>query len=632
MSYLQSIKSPKDLKQLNTVQLNELAAELREKIIDVVSKKGGHLAPSLGAVELIIALHYIFNTPVDKIIWDVGHQAYAHKLLTGRAGMFDTLRQLGGISGFPKRAESEYDVFGTGHASTSISSALGIVAARKIKGEDFKVIAVIGDGALTGGIALEGLNNAGHLKEDILIVLNDNKMSIDKNVGAFRKYLNKISAMPIYHKLRYDVWELINKIPSTLVDEKIKELAHKIGDGMKNLVVPTMLFEELGFEYFGPINGHDMNELLDIFARVSRIKGPKVVHVLTKKGKGYIHAEGDPTHFHGLGTFDKLTGISKKEKTPPSYSRVFGDIMIELAAKDEHVIAITAAMPQGTGLDRFAKRFPDRFFDVGIAEQHAVTFAAGMATEGMRPFVAIYSTFLQRAYDQIIHDVCLQHLPVVFCMDRGGIVGEDGPTHHGTFDLSYLRLIPRMVIMAPKDEIELRDMMYTAHQYQEGPIAMRYPRGKVRGLRPHKKPALIPIGTSEKLREGTDILILAVGSMVHPALEAAKKLQKKNISAAVINARFIKPLDGALIAQEQKGKKLLVTVEENALQGGFGSGVLEFLREEGSRIRVINIGIPDTFIEHGNAETLRKKLGLTAEGIAERITAALPKKPGKKSR
>jgi 1-deoxy-D-xylulose-5-phosphate synthase len=621
MAYLESIKDPKDLKKLDIQQLLDLAGELREKIIDVVSQKGGHLAPSLGTIELTIALHYVFDAPVDKIIWDVGHQAYAHKLLTGRLAQFNTIRQFGGISGFPKREESEYDVFGTGHASTSISSALGIVAAREIKGEQFKVIAVIGDGALTGGIALEGLNNAGHLKKDILIVLNDNKMSINKNVGAFRRYLNKISAMPIYHKLRYDVWELINKLPSTLVDEKIIELARKIGDGMKNLIVPTMLFEELGFEYFGPINGHNMNELLDIFARVSRIRGPKVVHVLTKKGKGYTPAEGDPTHFHGLGTFDKLTGLSKKAKGPPSYSKVFGDIMIELAENNEDIIAITAAMPTGTGLDEFAARFPDRFFDVGIAEQHAVTFAAGMATEGLKPVVAIYSTFLQRAFDQIIHDVCLQNLPVIFCMDRGGLVGEDGPTHHGTFDLSYLSIVPRMVVMAPKDEIEFRDMMYTAIQYEKGPIAMRYPRGKVRGLRPRKKVNILPIGKSEKLKEGKDVLILAVGTMVYPSLDAADVLEKQHISTSVINARFIKPLDIELITKEVKGKKLLVTVEENALRGGFGSNVLESLREQGSKTKIIRIGIPDAFVEHGSPVILRKNLGLTGEGIVERISS-----------
>ena len=457
-------------------------------------------------------------------------------------------------------------------------------------------------------------------------MLNDNKMSINKNVGAFRKYLNKISAMPIYHKLRYDVWELINKIPSTLVDEKIKELAHRIGDGMKNLVIPSMLFEELGFEYFGPINGHDMSELLDIFSRVSRIKGPKLVHVLTKKGKGYTPAEGDPTHFHGLGKFDRLSGLSKKSTGPPSYSKVFGDIMIELAEKDERVIAITAAMPTGTGLDEFAERFPERFFDVGIAEQHAVTFAAGIATEGLKPVVAIYSTFLQRAFDQIIHDVFLQNLPVIFCMDRGGIVGEDGPTHHGTFDLSYLSIIPRMVIMAPKDEIEFRNMMHTATQYEKGPIAMRYPRGKVRGLRPRKKASILPIGKWEKLKQGTDVLILAVGSMVYPSLDAAKALEKQHISTSVINARFIKPLDAELITEETKGKKLLVTVEENVLRGGFGSAVLEFLKEQGSKKRIIRIGIPDAFVEHGNPDILRKNLGLTAEGITERIASFLSNK------
>ncbi|TET16827.1 MAG: 1-deoxy-D-xylulose-5-phosphate synthase, partial [Candidatus Cloacimonadota bacterium] len=604
MQYLNTISSPKDLKKLDVQALVILAKEIREKIIDIVSATGGHLAPSLGVIELTIALHYVFDAPRDKIIWDVGHQAYAHKLLTGRLENFDTLRQYGGISGFPKREESEYDVFGTGHASTSISSALGIVAAREMRGKHFHVIAVIGDGALTGGIALEGLNNAGHLKKDFLIVLNDNKMSIDKNVGAYRRYLNRISSIPIYHKLRYDVWELINKIPNSLVDEKVKKLAHKIGDGMKNLVVPTMLFEELGFEYFGPVNGHNTADLLDIFSRIKRIKGPKFVHILTKKGKGYTPAEGDPTRFHGLGKFNKLTGHSRKSNGPPSYSKAFGNMMIEFARNNDRIVAITAAMPQGTGLDEFAKEFPDRFFDVGIAEQHAVTFAAGIATEGMRPVVAIYSTFLQRAFDQIIHDVCLQHLPVIFCMDRGGIVGEDGPTHHGTFDLSYLRIIPDIVVMAPKNEIEMKDMLYTALNYEKGPIAMRYPRGNVYGLPEKEKPEMIPIGKGEVLQKGNDVLIVSVGSMVYPSMEAAKILSEKNINTAVINARFVKPLDKELLLKESEGKKLIVTVEENAVIGGFGSALLELMQKNNVKKKIITIGIPDKFIEQGNPELL----------------------------
>jgi len=628
MKYLKDITSPKDLRNLDIQQLTILAHEIREKIIDVVSKKGGHLAPSLGTIELTIALHYVFDAPRDKLIWDVGHQAYAHKLLTGRLNKFDTLRQKGGISGFPKREESEYDVFGTGHASTSISSALGIVAARELKGEDFKVVAIIGDGALTGGMALEGLNNAGHLQKEILIVLNDNKMSIAKNVGAFRRYLTKISAIPIYHKLRYDVWELINKLPSTIVGEEIKELTHKIGDGLKNLIVPTMLFEELGFEYFGPINGHNISNLIDIFSKVNRIRGPKLVHVVTKKGKGYTPAEGDPTHFHGLGKFNRTTGLSERGNAPPSYSEVFGNIMVELAQQDNKIVAITAAMPTGTGLDNFALRFPARFFDVGIAEQHAVTFAAGLATEGMKPVVAIYSTFLQRAFDQLIHDVCLQNLPVVFCMDRGGIVGEDGPTHHGTFDLSYLRIVPNMVVMAPKDEVELKDMLYTAVNYEKGPTAIRYPRGKVFGLPQKRNPEMTPIGRGELIRKGKDVLIIAVGSMVYPSLDAAKILSESDIDTAVINARFIKPLDGELIKQEIEGKKLIVTVEENAVKAGFGSAVLEFLEEIDVKKNIINIGIPDKFIEQGSPELLKEVLGLCSEGIAKKIIEYINKGRG----
>ncbi|TES91193.1 MAG: 1-deoxy-D-xylulose-5-phosphate synthase [Candidatus Cloacimonadota bacterium] len=619
MKYLENIVSPRDLEKFDISELKIIAQEMREKIIDVVSKNGGHLAPSLGVIELTIALHYVFDAPKDKIIWDVGHQAYAHKLLTGRLKEFDSLRQHGGISGFPKREESEYDAFGTGHASTSISSALGIVAARELKGEKFEVVAVIGDGALSGGIALEGLNNAGHLKKNILIVLNDNKMSIAKNVGAFRRYLTKISAIPTYHKLRYDVWELLNKLPSSIVSEDIKELAHKIGDGLKNLIVPTMLFEELGFEYFGPVDGHNISDLIDIFSKVKRIRGPKVVHIITKKGKGYTPAESDPTHFHGLGKFDKTTGLSVSDDGPPSYSTVFGDIMVEIAQKDTKIVAITAAMPTGTGLDNFASKFPERFFDVGIAEQHAVTFAAGLATEGMKPVVAIYSTFLQRAFDQIIHDVCLQNLPVIFCMDRGGLVGEDGPTHHGTFDLSYLRLIPNMIIMAPKDEIELKDMLYTAVEYGKGPIAIRYPRGKVQGLPPKKNPEMIPIGKGELLKEGKDILIIAAGSMVYPSLDAAKILSERGLSTAVINTRFIKPLDNALIKKELEEKKLIVTVEENAVKAGFGSSITEFLLSINAKNRILNIGIPDRFIEQGNPELLRKNLGLTSSGIAKRV-------------
>jgi len=618
MQYLNNILSPKDIKKLDIHEIKILAEELRTKIIDVVAKTGGHLAPSLGAVELTLALHYVFDAPEDKIIWDVGHQSYAHKLLTGRFENFDTLRQFGGISGFPKREESEYDVFGTGHASTSISAALGIVAARDLKREKFKVVAVIGDGALTGGMALEGLNYAGHLEKNILIVLNDNKMSIAKNVGAFKRYLTKISAIPTYHKLRSDVWELVNRLPTAIVSSETKELAHKIGDGLKNLIVPTMLFEELGFEYFGPVDGHNISDLIDIFSKVKRIKGPKLVHVLTKKGKGYSPAETDPTHFHGLGKFNKDTGLSEKGNGAPSYSKVFGNFVSEFAETDERIVAITAAMPQGTGLDTFAEEFPERFFDVGIAEQHAVTFAAGLATEGMKPIVAIYSTFLQRAYDQLIHDVCLQKLPVIFCIDRGGIVGEDGPTHHGAFDLSYLRIIPNMIIMAPKDEIELKHMLFTAINYEKGPIAIRYPRGKVLGLK-QEKAQNIPIGKGELLKNGNTIILIAIGSMVYPSLEAAKLLDAKGMSTTVINARFVKPIDIELIEKHIGNKKLIVTVEENALAGGFGDAVLKVIHNLSLRKDVLTIGIPDRFIPHGDSSLLKDTIGLNPRGIVKKV-------------
>jgi len=618
MEYLNKIRSPKDIKKLDVKELRVLANELRAKIIDVVAKNGGHLAPSLGTVELTLALHYIYDAPEDKIIWDVGHQAYAHKLLTGRLESFNTLRQYAGVSGFPKREESEYDVFGTGHASTSISAALGIVAARDIKKQKFYVVAIIGDGALTGGMALEGLNNAGHLKKNILIVLNDNEMSIAKNVGAFRRYLTKITAIPTYHKLRYDVWELVNKLPTAIVSEETKELAHKIGDGLKNLIVPTMLFEELGYEYFGPVDGHNISDLIDIFSKVKRIKGPKLVHIITKKGKGYSPAETDPTHFHGLGKFNKDTGLSEKTNGPPSYSEVFGKFVSEFAELDKKIVAITAAMPQGTGLDTFAEKFPERFFDVGIAEQHAVTFAAGLATEGIKPVVAIYSTFLQRAYDQIIHDICLQKLPVTFCLDRAGIVGEDGPTHHGTFDLSYLRIIPNMIVMAPKDELEFKDMLFTALNYGKGPVAIRYPRGKIMGLK-ERKARNIPIGKSELLKDGNTVVLIAIGSMVFPSFEAANLLDAQGIKTAVINARFIKPIDAELIKENIEGKQLIVTVEENALAGGFGDAIMELLREINVKSNIMNIGIPDRFIPHGDSSLLRETLGLTPAGIAKKV-------------
>jgi len=540
---LERVNFPSDVKGLSIKELQELASDLRKEIIRVTSKNGGHVAPNLGAVELVIALAYVFDQPVDKVIWDVGHQAYAHKLITGRKKAFDTLRQYGGISGFLKRDESIYDVFGAGHASTSISAALGFSVSRDMKKEDHHIVVVVGDGALTGGMALEGLNQLGHLRKNMLIILNDNKMSISQNVGGLKNYLIKLQSEPVYNRLKDDVWDLLGKLPPGL-SQKAREAASKVSEGLKNLLVPNLLFEELGIRYFGPIDGHNIPELIEILDKLKNIKGPKLLHVLTVKGKGFEPAEKMPTLFHGLGKYDPETGMPLKKGGPPSYSKVFGRTLTDLGKTDQKIIAITAAMPEGTGLDIFREEIPDRFYDVGIAEQHAVTFAAGMAASGLKPFCAIYSTFLQRAFDQIIHDVAIQNLPVRFALDRGGIVGEDGPTHHGVFDLSYLRIIPNMIVMAPKD---------------------------------------------------------------------------KGINPTVVNARFIKPIDEELLRKLIKNHKIIVTVEDNALMGGFGSAILETLNRWRIKRDVLNLGIPDRFIEHGARTLLLEKLGLSKEGIALKI-------------
>jgi len=613
---LEKVNFPSDVKGLSIKELQELASDLRKEIIRVTSKNGGHVAPNLGAVELVIALAYVFDQPVDKVIWDVGHQAYAHKLITGRKKAFDTLRQYGGISGFLKRDESIYDVFGAGHASTSISAALGFSVSRDMKKEDHHIVVVVGDGALTGGMALEGLNQLGHLRKNMLIILNDNKMSISPNVGGLKNYLIKLQSEPVYNRLKDDVWDLLGKLPPGL-SQKAREAASKVSEGLKNLLVPNLLFEELGIRYFGPIDGHNIPELIEILDKLKNIKGPKLLHVLTVKGKGFEPAEKMPTLFHGLGKYDPETGMPLKKGGPPSYSKVFGRTLTDLGKTDQKIIAITAAMPEGTGLDIFREEIPDRFYDVGIAEQHAVTFAAGMAASGLKPFCAIYSTFLQRAFDQIIHDVAIQNLPVRFALDRGGIVGEDGPTHHGVFDLSYLRIIPNMIVMAPKDEAELQRMIKTALDYDEGPIAFRYPRGRGLGVKLYEKPEPIPIGTWEVLKEGEDVLILAVGSMVQPSLEATELL--KGINPTVVNARFIKPIDEELLRKLIKNHKIIVTVEDNALMGGFGSAILETLNRWRIKRDVLNLGIPDRFIEHGARTLLLEKLGLSKEGIALKI-------------
>ncbi len=610
MAVLELIDRPSDLRVIRKELLLQLAEEIREKIITVTSQKGGHLASSLGTVELTIALHYVFDSPQDKIIWDVGHQAYAHKILTGRRDSFSTLRQHGGISGFPTPEESEYDAFGVGHSSTAISAALGMACARDLSGNNNqKVVAVIGDGSMTGGMAFEALNNAGHLGKDLLVILNDNEMFISHRVGALAGYLTKLMTLGLVKKLERKVKKFLTRVSFWGV--AILRVARRF----KVLLFPGMLFEEMGFSYLGPIDGHNVYYLIEIFQKVKDMKGPVLIHVITKKGKGYQPAEREPIKFHGTLPFNILTGETEKSKMP-SYTEVFSSALIDLARSNEKIIAITAAMPQGTGLDAFQKEFPKRYFDVGIAEQHAVTFAAGLARAGYRPVCAIYSTFLQRAFDQIIDDVCLQNLPVVFAIDRAGIVGEDGPTHQGTLDLSYLRLIPNMVVMAPKDENELVHMLNTALSW-DFPCAIRFPRGEGMGVKLDRQYKVLPLGKAEVLTEGDDVAILAIGNTVHSCLLAQQRLEAEGIKVNLVNMRFVKPLDEGLIKKIIKKIHKIVTVEENTLWGGFGSGIKELLATD--NVRILSIGLPDQFIEHGSREKLRKKYGLTAEKIAERV-------------
>lgn len=614
---LNTIESPADIKDFSLDQLQDLAEEIRWKIIETTSKTGGHLAPSLGTVELAVALHYVFDAPKDKIIWDVGHQAYAHKLLTGRRDQFHTLRTYGGISGFPKRAESPYDAFDTGHSSTSISAGLGISTAKCLKEEKRKVISVIGDGSLTGGMAFEGLNQAGHTEKDLIVVLNDNAMSIAPNVGAFSSFVSRKMTGKRFVNFKKDLENFIKSLPG--VGENILNFARKSEDSFLAFFTPGMMFEAFKFKYVGPIQGHRLDRLIEAFGNTANLEGPILIHVLTVKGKGYEFAEKDPAYFHGVGSFDVQTGVSpikKPAKSVPSYTSVFGKTMMDLASKNDRLFAITAAMPEGTGLTAFSKAFPKRFLDVGIAEQHAVTFAAGLATEGFHPVVAIYSTFLQRAFDQIIHDVCLPNLPVVFALDRGGVVGEDGPTHHGQFDVSYLRSLPNMTIMAPKDENELRHMFFTALKH-DGPVAIRYPRGSGFGVPMDDEYRQLPMGEVEILKEGKDLQVLAFGSMVYPSLEASRVLEGEGISAGVLNCRFAKPLDKKIAAIAAPSGRLLV-VEENVRMGGLGGGVLELLNDMGTRdIQVKRMGLPDLFVEQGPVGLLRKNLGLDAEGITK---------------
>ncbi len=611
---LAQIDSPEDLKGFSMEDLQNLAVEIREKIIETTSRTGGHLAPSLGAVELAIALHFVFKAPEDKIIWDVGHQAYAHKLITGRRDRFHTLRTYGGISGFPKRSESPYDTFDTGHSSTSISAGLGISTAKALKGEKGKVISVIGDGSMTAGMAFEGFNQAGYMEKDLIVVLNDNAMSIAPNVGALSSFISRKMTGKRFVNLKRDLENFIKTLPG--VGENILNLVRKSEDSFVTFFTPGMMFEAFKFKYVGPIDGHRLDQLIETFENISYLEGPVLVHALTVKGKGYEPAEGDPAHFHGVGAFEIPTGSPTKGKPrpKPSYTEIFGKTMVDLAERDDRVFAITAAMPEGTGLTEFAQLFPDRFLDVGIAEQHAVTFAAGLATEGFRPVVTIYSTFLQRAFDQLIHDVCLPNLPVIFAVDRGGLVGEDGPTHHGHFDITYLRSLPNMTLMAPKDENELRQMLYTALQYK-GPVAFRYPRGKGPGVSLDPEYREIPLGKAEILREGKDLTIMAIGSMVYPSLNAADRLEAEGRSVGVVNCRFAKPMDQRLGDLALVSGRVLV-VEENIRQGGFGSAILELFNDLGlTDVQVRRIGLPDEFIEHGPPDLLREKYGLDSSGI-----------------
>jgi len=612
---LDTISTPEDLRRLSVKDLPALAEEIRRFIVDTISRTGGHLAASLGVVELTIALHYVFNTPHDKLVWDVGHQTYAHKILTGRKQAFHTLRQYGGLSGFPKREESLFDTFGAGHSSTSISAALGMAQSRCLLNDSYKVIAIIGDGSLTAGMAFEALNSAGHIKKDLIVILNDNEMSISPNVGAVSSYLSRLISGQTYNKFRDELKNILQNIPA--IGKSAYRIARQSEEFFKSLFVPGLLFEELGFKYIGPVLGHRIDVLIEDLKNIKNLRGPILLHVLTKKGKGYKPAEDNPVFFHGVGSFNRETGIPLPSKKAPTYTEVFGETLSRLAAENLRIVAITAGMSSGTGLNSFEKAFPDRFFDVGIAEQHAITFAAGMAAAGLRPVAAIYSTFLQRSYDQVLHDVCLQKLPVVFMLDRAGIVGEDGATHQGLFDISYLRAMPNLVFMAPKDENELQHMLYTALQLSQ-PVAIRYPRGAGISVSIDAAFKSIPLGTAEVLRPGNQVALFAVGNTTQPALDAAQRLAEENISCAVINSRFIKPLDKAtLLSFAAQGP--VVTIEENVLQGGFGSAVLETLQQHGALTRVVRIGIPDVFVEHGTQKQLRAKYGLDADGIAATV-------------
>ncbi len=612
---LETIDTPKDVRRLTIPELQTLGDEMRRFIVEAVSRTGGHLSSNLGVVELTLALHYIFDTPSAQIVWDVGHQCYSHKILTERRDRFWTLRQDGGLSGFPCRRESCYDVFDTGHASNSVSVAIGLAEAKKKLGQNENVIAVIGDGSLTGGMAFEALNHAGRLKTDVIIILNDNEMSISKNVGALSTHLNRIMTGETVRGLREEIKTRLKDLPA--VGGKVYKAARQLEEMLKGLITPGILFEELGFTYIGPVDGHNLPHLIETLKNVKRMKGPRLVHVITTKGKGYAPAERDPARFHGVSKFDLASGASVQNGRP-TFTDAFGNAVIQLAELDEKVVAVTAAMCLVTGLEKFSQLFPERFYDIGIAEQHGVAFAAGLALKGVRPFVAIYSTFLQRAYDQIIEDVCLQQLPVVFAMDRSGLVGQDGPTHNGSFDMSYLRHIPNLVLMSPKDENELKQMLYSAYRYEK-PAAIRYPRGEALGVPVDPDFSEIPMGTWEILKEGTDITLMACGPVVYACLDAALELEKAGISCAVVNGRFVKPMDTETVINLATHTGRVLTIEENTTIGGFGSGIMEVLSEKGIGVPVKMVGLPDRFLPHGTQKKLREGIGLHKQAIEKTV-------------
>ena len=609
---LKTVNDPADLRKLERRQLAQLADELRAFVLESVSKTGGHLSSNLGTVELTIALHYVFDTPVDAIVWDVGHQTYPHKILTGRRERMDRLRMRGGISGFPRREESAYDTFGTAHSSTSISAALGMAAAAKLKGERKRAIAVIGDGAMSAGMAFEAMNNAGAMDCDLLVVLNDNEMSISPPVGALTNYLVTLLSGRVYDTAKRASENILKRVPAVL------ELARRAEEHVKGMVTPSTLFEEFGFNYIGPIDGHDLDVLVPTLANIRKLKGPQFLHVVTRKGQGYKLAEDDPIAYHGPGKFDPAQGLQKSAGGRPTYSQIFGDWLCDMAKLDSRLVGITPAMREGSGMVRFSKEFPERYFDVGIAEQHSVTFAAGLACEGIKPVVAIYSTFLQRGYDQLIHDVAIQNLPVVFALDRGGLVGGDGATHNGAFDYAYLRAVPNLTVMAPSDENECRQMLYTAFR-MDSPAAVRYPRGSGSGVVPQKDMVALPVGRGLLRREGKRVAFLAFGSMVAPSLAAAQELD-----ATVADMRFVKPLDTVLVKQLAETHELLVTVEEHQVMGGAGSAVCESLSQLGLNVRVLMLGLPDRFIDHGDPAGLLASVGLDRDGILKSVRAALP--------